>query len=118
MNKTDLTDSILSNKGYTLLMVSLKLEKAKEERLRKGFETGIKCKADSIDFYIITASGTDMISGYRNGLRFCQADETTLKTMVRSNPGYILLKNGTIIAKWSWANLPSDLGSKKNKTIK
>ena len=28
-------------------------------------------------------------------LQFCTADETTLKTMVRANPGYILLKNGS-----------------------
>ena len=41
-----------------------------------------------------------------NGLQFCLTDETTLKTMVRANPGYILLKDGTIIGKWSWANLP------------
>ncbi len=26
--------------------------------------------------------------------------------MVRSNPGYILLKEGNIIGKWSWANVP------------
>jgi triosephosphate isomerase len=114
MDKTDLTDSILSNPGLTLLMVSLKLDKADKERLVNGFNTGIRCKADSIDFYILTSSGTDLIMAYRNGLRFCQADETTLKSMVRSNPGYILLKNGKIIAKWSWANLPSNFTTYKN----
>jgi hypothetical protein len=39
---------------------------------------------------------------------FCQVDETTLKTMIRANPGYMLLKEGTIVAKWSWANLPDN----------
>ena len=46
------------------------------------------------------------VKSYDNGLAFCSADETTLKTMLRANPGYILIKNGTIIEKWSWANLP------------
>jgi hypothetical protein len=27
--------------------------------------------------------------------------------MVRSDPGYVLLSNGTIIGKWSWANVPA-----------
>jgi hypothetical protein len=108
MEKTDLTDSILDNQGYTLLMVSLKLEKAGEERISKGFAFGTDCSKNNIGFYILTSSGSDLISGYKNGLRFCQADETTLKSMVRSNPGYILLRNGTIIGKWSWANLPAD----------
>jgi len=59
-----------------------------------------------INFYILTSSGTEEIKYYENGLAFCSADETTLKTMVRSNPGYILIKDGTILDKWSWANVP------------
>ncbi len=33
-------------------------------------------------------------------LLFC--DETTLKTIVRSNPGVITLDKGVITGKWSW----------------
>jgi hypothetical protein len=113
MEKRDLTDSILANSGYTLLMVSRKLEKAGRNRLARGFEYGTKCRNEGIDFYVLTASGSEMISGYKSDLRICQTDETTLKTMVRSNPGYLLLRNGTIIGKWSWANLPDDLSKLK-----
>jgi uncharacterized membrane protein YphA (DoxX/SURF4 family) len=117
MDKKDLTDSILSNQGYTLLMVSLKLEKADKERLTRGFETGVKCAKEGMDFVVLTASGTDMVSSFSNGLRFCQVDETTLKSMVRSNPGYLLLKAGRIVGKWSWANLPGELSELKDHTI-
>lgn len=107
LNNTDITDSILDSKGYTLLMISTKLENAKNKSLVKGLATGMAFKAQGISFFVVTASGTDVVKKYENGLTFCQADETTLKTVVRSNPGYLLIRDGKIEGKWSWANLPT-----------
>ncbi len=102
----DLTNSILSNPGYTLLMTAKKLGEAKYTRLHEGFDFGKFCMNNGIDFYVLTASGVDEIRGFSNDLKFCNVDETTLKTMVRTNPGYILIRDGTIIEKWSWAEVP------------
>ena len=102
----DLTGKILSDTGYTFLMISKKLAEARRQNLEKGFEIGTQCLLDGIGFYIITASGTGEVKEFSNGLAFCTADETTLKTIVRANPGFILLKEGTILGKWSWSNLP------------
>jgi hypothetical protein len=106
MNGMDLTQKILSDTGYTVLMVSKKLADAKKNHLTTGFEMGKYCLANGINFYVLTASGTNEVKSYDNGLLFSTVDETTLKTMVRANPGYILIKEGTIIGKWSWANVP------------
>jgi len=102
----DLTQQILTSANLVLLMISRKLEEADPEELAKGFDLVNRCSAGGIDCYILTASGMAEVNSYMNGLIFCQADETTLKTMIRSNPGYILLKEGRISGKWSWANVP------------
>ncbi len=106
LNGVDLTQKVLSYQGYSVLMISKKLVEAGSKRLTKGFELGKYCVAGGINFYILTSSGTDEVRSYNNGLEFCTVDETTLKTMIRANPGYILLKDGTILGKWSWSNVP------------
>jgi hypothetical protein len=106
MNGEDLTQKVLSHPGHSVLMISKKLAEADNKHLVKGFELGTYCMENRIDFYILTASGTDEVKSYKNGLQFCTVDETTLKTIIRANPGYILLKDGIIIGKWSWANVP------------
>lgn len=103
----DITDKILSNKGYTLLMVSRKLEETDINKLSSGFETGNYCHENGITFYVLSASVFSEIEKYNSEVQFCTADDTMLKSMVRSNPGYVLLKDGTILGKWSWANVPN-----------
>jgi len=106
INNENITDSVLNYQGYTLLLISKKLEKANLKHLKTGFETGKEIISNGMRFYVLTASGSDDIRRYDDGINICLTDETTLKTMVRSNPGFILLRKGTIIGKWSWANLP------------
>jgi uncharacterized membrane protein YphA (DoxX/SURF4 family) len=102
----DITQQILSFQGYTVLMISKNLADAGNISLSDGFRFGHYCIANGINYYILSSSATEKMKRYENGLTFCTADETTLKTMVRANPGYILLKDGTIIGKWSSANVP------------
>ena len=106
LNGEDLTQKVLSYPGYSVLMISKKLADAGNKHLSDGFKLGNYCMAHGINFYILTSSGTEERKSYNNGLQFCLVDETTLKTMIRANPGFILLKTGTILGKWSWANVP------------
>ncbi|MDX9811594.1 MAG: hypothetical protein RBU28_04350, partial [Bacteroidales bacterium] len=74
--------------------------------LAEGFETGRHCIDNGISFYILTASGKNELSNYDSNLPIHFTDETTLKTVVRANPGYILLQAGTVTGKWSSSTLP------------
>ena len=105
-NNEDITQKVLSDTGYTVLMVVKKIREADSVNLQKGFDLGQYLRDVSDSFYVLTSSGSDEVNKFDNGLQFCLMDETTLKTMIRANPGYMLIKNGTIIGKWSWANVP------------
>ena len=104
----DITNQILADSNYSLFMISGKLNKADTVRVSEGFELGNRVSSMGISFYILTATASDELQKYYNGLNFCTVDETTLKSMVRANPGYMLLKDGVIIGKWSWATVPGD----------
>ena len=106
----DITDSLLSNDGYLFLLVSPHLELADDSRLDLINQLYEYAVDNGYPFYCLTASGTKGINAWRDATGaeypFCLTDETILKTVIRSNPGLLLLKNGTIIRKWSHNNLP------------
>jgi uncharacterized membrane protein YphA (DoxX/SURF4 family) len=108
----DVTDEVLSFSGYSLFMISHDIEKVHEEILQQ-FNEWNQLERFSKDFKFIpvTASATSTIEDHTDGLNidynFYTGDEIMLKTMIRSNPGFLLLKNGTIIAKWAWRDMPA-----------
>ncbi len=104
----DITDSVLTDRKPVFLMISKKLKEAGRKRLENGIITGNKLLSEGFDFYVLTSSGSDEMAGFGNTDQFCSADETTLKTMIRSNPGYMIIRDGVIRGKWSWANLPDN----------
>jgi len=108
LDGTDHTPEILESGNYLLLMISRKLSESDPEKLEAGFDLGQFCLKNGIGFLILTASGIEEALQYSRGAVICLGDEITLKTMVRADPGYILMKKGTIMGKWSWANLPDE----------
>jgi hypothetical protein len=47
-----------------------------------------------------------MKAKYKLPFTFQFTDVTTLKTIVRSNPGLVLLKEGVILGKWHYNDIP------------
>ena len=108
----DLTEEILTNQGYTFLLVSPHLEDADDSQLDLINQVYEYAEDNGYPFYCLTASGEQGINRWRDitgaEYPYCLTDETTLKTVIRSNSGMLLLKDGTIIRKWSHNRLPDE----------
>ena len=113
-NKTglDLTNSVLGHKGYTFLLIAPHLETADDSNFGDIDRLYEYAQSYDIPFYCLTASTTKAIKRWIDltgaEYSFCITDEAVLKTIIRSNPGLLLLKDGTIINKWSHNNLPNE----------
>jgi triosephosphate isomerase len=107
----DITEPLLLNQSYTFLLVSPHLEQADDSQLDRINEVHEYAQDYDYPFYCLTASGIQGIQQWRDRTGaeypFCQTDDIVLKTMIRSNPGLMLLKDGKIIGKWSHNRLPS-----------
>src|SRR5574344_80315 len=108
----DITDDILNDKGYTFLLISPHIEQADDSNIDLINQIYEYCQDNGYKFYCLTASTGKALTRWCDisgaEYPFCNTDETTLKTIIRSNPGMLLLKNGTRIRKWSHNNLPDE----------
>ena len=109
--RNDITEDVLSNPSYTFLLIANKLNKANDVNADKINNIYDFSKAKGYDFYAITSSLSseihDWIESTGAEYPFCTMDDITLKTIIRSNPGLLLIKNGTVVNKWPNTRLPN-----------
>lgn len=106
----DMTSRLLDNPNYQFLIVAHDLNKVSEKAISKlqpfvemVAESGyaVSCLTASLKEDIIHFSLKTSIR-----INFYNADDILLKTMIRANPGIILLKDGVIMGKWHYNNCP------------
>ena len=119
---TDITQNVIQDKGYTFMLISPHLETADDSNFGNIDEIYEYTNEHGYKFICLTASNDKAIKHWQDitgaEYPFYTTDETTLKTIIRSNPGLVLLKNGTIIQKWSHNDLPdlsADIPLEKSK---
>ncbi len=107
---TDITSTLLSDEGYSFLLVATHLGEADKDAMNDASKLAAWCEQAGHSFYCTTASGEQEIDEFRQShdfsFGFYSTDEITLKTIVRSNPGLLLIKEGTILAKWHYRDFP------------
>lgn len=117
----DITEEVLQDDNYTFMLVSYNLDKISTQNLEKINELAAYAKEKGYRFYGLTASNSDNIKQltdqYHLPYEFCAMDEIQLKTIIRSNPGLVLLKKGTVLNKWGHRDIPEVEALKDNDPL-
>lgn len=107
---TDITRQLLHDHGYTFLLISHNIIKADTLGLKKAYLLALSAEEKHYGFYLLTSSGDndirDVFASTGTEFPYANTDETTLKTIIRSNPGLLLLQNGVILKKWPYRKFP------------
>lgn len=111
LDGSDYTQDIIENPNYTFLLVCYDLDKTNKDVFGKVNDFAMLCKQDSISFVCLTASPKTSVAAFKNEVKttidFYNCDGTVLKTMVRANPGLMLIKGGNVIDMWHYNSLPA-----------
>lgn len=111
-NADNTTEAILADPSYTFLLIAPHLEQADDSNLESINALCDYAQRYGYRFLCLTASSDSVIHRWQDmtgaEYPFAFTDELTLKTMARSNPGLILLHDGTILGKWSHRTLPKE----------
>nr|MBP8790945.1 DoxX family protein [Breznakibacter sp.] len=108
----NVNDRILNSFQPVLLVVAPKLEKMEKGAIDKLMKLSHFCLQHNVQSYLSTSSLQSDIDRFDQreqiGITYLTGDETMLKTILRSNPGFLLIQNGTIVGKYNLNNLPSE----------
>jgi peroxiredoxin len=108
----DITEEALQYEGKTYLAIMYDLSKTSKRGAQKVEKLYQLNKNKGVGFYALSGSSQEEIEKFREEtgvtFPFCQTDPVTLKTIIRSNPGIVLLNNGVIESKWAWRDIVLD----------
>lgn len=106
----DITSSVLFDSEYSFLFVAYDLKKSNKNGLKKINKFIGEARSNGYNAYGMTSSVVEEVEEVSSNLDlnfdFYTTDEITLKTMIRCNPGLMLIKDGTVIGKWHHRNIP------------
>jgi uncharacterized membrane protein YphA (DoxX/SURF4 family) len=109
--RNEYNKELLSNPFYSLVIVAYDLKKTDGAAINRlnALATNLTQNFNMRTIFLTSASPADAAAfakQYHLISEIFYADGVPLKSMVRSNPGIILLKNGTIIDKWHYHTVP------------
>lgn len=109
---TDYTKEIVENPYYSLVVVAYNLNETNENAIAEANALALNAAEQfNIRTVLLTSNSAQDAQKFSKKMKLFMevfyADAVPLKSMVRANPGVLLLKNGTIVNKWHYHSLPS-----------
>lgn len=105
-SEEDYTELLM--KGSKLLIIIHQVEKTSTSNMDRI--RNLTYGNPNYETWILTSSGYETFEAFRHKNQLAApyffADATVLKTMVRSNPGIMLMKDGTVLGKWHFNDTP------------
>jgi uncharacterized membrane protein YphA (DoxX/SURF4 family) len=109
---TDVTETLLKEPGYNFLFFVKNVDKATSKNIERLRALFAKCEKNNVGFYLLSANSKEeteqFIKKNKLNIYYYSIDATVCKTAIRSNPGLMLIKAGTVLGKWSYNDYPSD----------
>jgi len=105
-DEDDFTNELMT--GNKLLIIIYSVDKASDKNIADI--NRLANAVESAEPWVLTASGHEEFEAFRHEVQlsvpYYFADATVLKTMIRSNPGIMLMKDGTVVGKWHHNDTP------------
>jgi uncharacterized membrane protein YphA (DoxX/SURF4 family) len=107
---TDVTTGFIDHSSFQFLLISYDLNTANIKALEEMSAFYQEAAQEGYSFVLLTGTllteATGLIRRLELPYEIYNADDITLKTMIRSNPGLILMKDGLIMEKWQYHCFP------------
>ncbi|MBX7108240.1 MAG: hypothetical protein K1X61_06280 [Chitinophagales bacterium] len=107
----DATSLVLDEPNYHFWLVAQDMTKTNKEVFEKVNQLAAACEKNKIQFVGLTSTPYELLDPVRHELNapfpFYYADGTVLKTIIRSNPGLVLLKGSKVLAQWHYNDMPA-----------
>ncbi len=113
-DRNDHTQEILTSPGYTFLLFVRDPAGARHDNFDRLRQLMKQASALGIPFYVLSSGDQQVTQAFRDENQLYPADYMVLdgtasKTAMRSNPGLMLLQDGTIVHKWSFRDYPKSI---------
>jgi len=118
--KNDHTQEILTTPGYMFLWFVKDPEKMRQDNMDRLQNIIKRSQKLGVHFYLVISGTAEQDTVFQRkwnvmGVDMVLLDATVAKTAMRTNPGLMLLKDGTVQQKWSFRDYPKDINMENDK---